>query len=266
MTTSVQRHGRVLRCVISAADRGSTLDGEAMLQAAAVMRDPGPDTGAILLVGDGASFCTGGNVGAFAAAGDGGSSGGDVGALVKAMAGEFHGFVRAMTGCPVPVLAAVHGWAAGAGMSIVCLADITVAGASARFRPAYPGIGFSPDGGMSWTLPRLVGAARARHILLTNQVLDAAQALALGLIAVVVPDDQLAAEAGKLAGRVADGPTAALGRIKRLIRDGESRDLDRSLDAEAVEIAASAAGAEGREGVRAFREKRPARFHGEQGS
>jgi 2-(1,2-epoxy-1,2-dihydrophenyl)acetyl-CoA isomerase len=265
MTTSVQRRGRVLRCVISAADRGSTLDGEAMLQAAAAMRDPGPDTGAILLVGDGANFCTGGNVGAFAAAGDGGSTGrggGDVGAVVKAMAGEFRGFARAMTGCPVPVLAAVHGWAAGAGMSIVCLADIVVAGTSSRFRPAYPGIGFSPDGGMSWTLPRLVGAARARQILLTDQVLDAAQALALGLVAVVVPDDQVAAEAGRLA----DGPTAALGRIKRLIRDGESRDLDRSLDAEAIEIAASAAGAEGREGVRAFREKRPARFHGERGS
>jgi 2-(1,2-epoxy-1,2-dihydrophenyl)acetyl-CoA isomerase len=270
MTTSVsvQRHGRVLRCVISAADRSSTLDGERMLQAVAVMRDPGPDTGAILLAGDGANFCTGGNVGAFAAAGDGGGrpGGGDVGAVVKAMAGEFHGFARAMTGCPVPVIAAVHGWAAGAGMSIVCLADIVVAGTSARFRPSYPGIGFSPDGGMSWTLPRLVGAARARHILLTDQVLGAAQALALGLVAVVVPDDQVAAEAGRLAGRLADGPTAALGRIKRLIRDGESRDLDRSLDAEAIEIAASAAGAEGREGVRAFREKRPARFHGDQGT
>ena len=261
MTTSGQRHGRVLSFVISAADRGSTLDGDRMLQATAAMRDPGPDTGAIVLAGDGANFCTGGNVGAFAAAGDGGSGGG-TGALVKAMAGEFHGFARAITGCPVPVIAAVHGWAAGAGMSIVCLADIVVAGTSARFRPAYPGIGFSPDGGMSWTLPRLVGAARARHILLTDQVLDAAQALALGLVAVVVPDDQVAAEAGRLA----DGPTAALGRIKRLIRDGESRDLDRSLDAEAIEIAASAAGAEGREGVRAFREKRPARFHREQGT
>jgi 2-(1,2-epoxy-1,2-dihydrophenyl)acetyl-CoA isomerase len=257
MTTSVPRHGRVLRFVISAADRGSTLDHEGMLQALAAMRDPGPDTGAIVLAGAGANFCTGGNVGAFAAAG------GDVGNAVEAMAGEFHVFARALVSCPVPVIAAVHGWAAGAGMSIVCLADIVVAGTSSRFRPGYPGIGFSPDGGMSWTLPRLVGAARARHILLTDQVLDAAQALALGLIALVVPDDRVAAEAEQLAGRLADGPTAALGRIKRLIQDGETRDLDSSLDAEAAAIAASAAGAEGREGVRAFRERRPPRFHDE---
>ena len=174
MTTSVPRRDRVLRCVISAADRGSTLDHDGMQRA-----------------------------------------------------------------------------------------DITIAGSSARFRPGYPGIGFSPDGGMSWTLPRLVGAARARHILLTDRVLDAAQALELGLVAVVVPDRQLADEATQLAARLAAGPTAALGRIKRLLRDGESRDLDSSLDAEAIAIAASAAGAEGREGVRAFRERRPPRFHDE---
>ena len=257
MTTSVPRRDRVLRCVISAADRGSTLDHEGMLQAIAAMRDPGPGTGAILLAGAGANFCTGGDVGAFAAAGS------HAGAAVEAMAGEFHGFARALAACPVPVIAAVHGWAAGAGMSIVCLADIVIAGSSARFRPGYPGIGFSPDGGMSWTLPRLVGAARARHILLTDQVLDAPRALELGLVAVVVPDRQLAAEAEELAGRIAAGPTAALGRIKRLIRDGESRDLDSSLDAETIAIAASAAGAEGREGVRAFRERRPPRFHDE---
>ncbi len=257
MTTSVPRHNRVRRCVISAADRGSTLDHEGMLRAMAAMRDPGPDTGAILLAGAGANFCTGGDVGAFAAAGS------HAGAAVEAMAGEFHSFARALDACPVPVIAAVHGWAAGAGMSIACLADIVMADSSARFRPGYPGIGFSPDGGMSWTLPRLVGAARARHILLTDQVLDAAQALDLGLIAVVVPDGQLATEAERLASEVAAGPTAALGRIKRLVRDGESRDLDSSLDAETIAIAASAAGAEGREGVRAFRERRPPRFHDE---
>lgn len=257
MTTSGPPRDRVRHYVMSAADRGSTLDHEGMRQAMAAMRNPSPDTGAILLTGAGANFCTGGDVGAFAGAGS------HVGAAVEAMAGEFHGFARALAACPVPVIAAVHGWAAGAGLSIVCLADIVIAGSSARFRPAYPGIGFSPDGGMSWTLPRLVGAARARHILLTDQVLDASQALEAGLVAVVVPDSQLATEAEGLARRIAAGPTAALGRIKRLIRDGESRDLDSSLDAETIAIAASAAGAEGREGVRAFRERRPPRFHDE---
>lgn len=108
-----------------------------------------------------------------------------------------------------------------------------------------------------------MGAARARYILLTNQVLDAGQALALGLVSTVVPDDQVAAEAERVAAQLAAGPTAALGRIKRLVRDGASADFAAHLDAEAEQIAASATGEEGREGVRAFRERRPARFHGE---
>lgn len=251
----VQQRGRVLRCVISTADHGA-LKGEAVRQATEALQHAGPEFGAVLLAGDGPNFCTGGDVGAFATAAD-------PGALVQAMASEFHAFQRAIANAGVPVIAAVPGWAAGAGMSIVCLADIAVAGTSTRLRPAYPGIGFSPDGGMSWTLPRSVGAARARYILLTNQVLDADQALALGLVSVVVPDDQVTAEGDRLAAQLADGPTAALGRIKRLIRDGASAEFAAHLNVEAEQITASAAGDEGREGVRAFFERRLPRFHGE---
>jgi 2-(1,2-epoxy-1,2-dihydrophenyl)acetyl-CoA isomerase len=107
-----------------------------------------------------------------------------------------------------------------------------------------------------------VGAARARYILLTNQVLDADQALVPGLVSVVVPDDQVTAEAERLADQLAAGPTAARGRIKRLVRDGASADFGAHLDAETEQIAASAAGDEGREGVRAFIDRRPPRFHG----
>jgi 2-(1,2-epoxy-1,2-dihydrophenyl)acetyl-CoA isomerase len=125
-------------------------------------------------------------------------------------------------------------------------------------RPAYPAIGLTPDGGLSWTLPRAVGAARARYILLTDRVLDADEALALGLVALVVPDDEVAAEADGLAQRLADGPTRALGRTKRLVRaDGG---LDAHLDAEADAIAESVVDPEGREGVAAFRERRVPRF------
>jgi len=252
----VQQRGRVLRCVISTAEHGSALSGEAVRQATGALTQPGPEIGAVLLAGEGPNFCTGGDVSAFGTAAD-------PGALVQAMASEFHAFQRAVAGAAVPVVAAVQGWAAGAGLSIVCLADIAVAGTSTRLRPAYPGIGFSPDGGMSWTLPRSVGAARGRYILLTNQVLDAGQALALGLVSTVVPDDQVTAEAEQLAAQLADGPTAALGRIKHLVRDSASAEFGAHLDAEAEQIAASAAGDEGREGVRAFIERRPPRFHGE---
>jgi 2-(1,2-epoxy-1,2-dihydrophenyl)acetyl-CoA isomerase len=168
--------------------------------------------------------------------------------------------VRVLAEAPVPVVAAVHGWAAGAGMSVVLAADVAVAGTSTRLRPAYPAIGLTPDGGMTWTLPRAVGAARARHILLTDRVLSADEALDLGLVAVVVPDDEVAAQAQRLAERLADGPVGALGRTKRLLRESPERDLGTQLDAEAASIAESAAGAEGREGVAAFRDRRAPRF------
>ncbi|HEX5810711.1 MAG TPA: enoyl-CoA hydratase-related protein, partial [Pseudonocardia sp.] len=102
--------------------------------------------------------------------------------------------------------------------------------------------------------------ARARHILLTDRVIAADEALALGLVAVVVPDDDVAAEAQALAQRLADGPVRALGRTKQLLRAGADRDLGAQLDAEARAIAESVADAEGQEGVAAFCERRPPKF------
>jgi len=251
----VTRRGRVLRCVVSTAAHGASLDFDAVREVTAALCALDPDVGAVLLVGEGPNFCTGGDVKAFAAAGD-------VGPAVRALAGVLHDMVRALAAAPVPVVASVHGWAAGAGMSVVLAADLAVAGTSTRLRPAYPAIGLTPDGGMTWTLPRAVGAARARHILLTDRVLSAAEALDLGLVAVVVPDDEVAAEAERLAERLAAGPVAALGRVKRLLRESPDHDLDTQLDAEAAAIAESAAGAEGREGVAAFSARRAPRFHG----
>ena len=168
--------------------------------------------------------------------------------------------VTAIATCAVPVVAAVPGWAAGAGMSVVCAVDIAVAGRSTKLRPAYPGIGFSPDGGMSWTLPRLVGAGqraadpahrrgarrgdggRARH---RREVVD---------------DDAVLAEAERLAARLADGPTVAFGRIKALLAASLDATLSEQLVAEERAIAASAAGPEGAEGLTAFVEKRPPNF------
>ena len=250
----VTRQGRVLRCVISTAERGASLDFDAVRDATAALRTLDPGIGAVLLVGEGPNFCTGGDVTAFAEAGD------DVGTTVAGLAGELHDLVRAFAEAPVPVVAAVHGWAAGAGMSLVLAADIAVAGTSTRLRPAYPAIGLAADGGLTWTLPRAVGPARARYILLADQVLSAAEALELGLVATVVADDAVQAEAKALAERLAAGPVGALGRIKRLLRESAGRDLDAQLDAEAEAIAESAASDEGREGVAAFVERRAPRF------
>lgn len=255
MSGAVTHKGHVLRCVVSDTAQYGSLDFDAVCEVTAALRALEPDVGAVLLAADGPHFCTGADVGALAAPGAGGA---DPRAAVRELAGELHDLVRALVEVPVPVVAAVRGWAAGAGMSLVLAADIAVAGRSTRLRPAYSAIGLSPDGGLTWTLPRAVGSARARHILLTDRVLDASEALALGLVAMVVPDDEVATEAHALAERLADGPTRALGRTKRLVRaDG---DLDAHLDAEADAIAESVADAEGQEGVAAFRERRAPRF------
>lgn len=257
---AVQRDGRVLRCRISTGRHG-TLDGPAMEEVTDALvalagQDPAaPDgVGAVLVHGDGENFCTGGDVRAFAGARD-------RHAYVHGLADTFHAMLRPLAASPVPTVAAVPGWAAGAGMSIVLACDLAVGGTSTRLRPAYPGIGFSPDGGMTWTLPRLVGAARARRILLTDEVLESGPLAELGLLAEVVDDDAVADAAGALAHRLAQGPTGALGRIRGLLDRTWSATLDAQLDAEAGSIAACAAGPEGAEGLAAFAEKRRPRFH-----
>jgi 2-(1,2-epoxy-1,2-dihydrophenyl)acetyl-CoA isomerase len=259
VSDAVQRDGRVLRCRI-ARGRHGTLDGDALpeVQAALGSLDPA-EVGAVLLTSGTRSdppesFCTGGDVRAF-------ESAADRGAYVRSLAEAFHGLLTAVVDCPVPVVAGVRGWAAGAGMSIVCAVDLAVGGRSTKLRPAYPGIGFSPDGGMSWTLPRIVGAGRARQILLTDRVLDAAAALSLGILADVVDDAEVVDEAEHTAHRLAQGPTAALGRIKRLLAASPDASLAEQLAAEADAIAASAAGPEAAEGLTAFVEKRPPAFH-----
>jgi 2-(1,2-epoxy-1,2-dihydrophenyl)acetyl-CoA isomerase len=250
MSGAVIRDGRVLRLRV-ARGRHGTLDDEALPLIADALNSADPaEVGAALMVSDGASFCTGGDVRAFAAAED-------RGAYVRALAEAFHGMVTAIATCAVPVVAAVPGWAAGAGMSVVCAVDLAVAGRSTKLRPAYPGIGFSPDGGMSWTLPRLVGSGHARRILLTDEVLDADTAAALGIIAKVVDDGDVLVEAERLATRLADGPTVAFGRIKALLAASLDATLSEQLVAEERAISASAAGPEGAEGLLAFVEKRP---------
>ncbi|MFP5021796.1 enoyl-CoA hydratase/isomerase family protein [Pseudonocardia phyllosphaerae] len=252
--SAVTRDGRVLRCRISTGRHG-TLDGPAMEEVTAALESLDPaGTGAVLVHGDGENFCTGGDVRAFASAED-------RYAYVHGLADTFHALQRPLAASPVPTVASVPGWAAGAGMSVALVCDLAVGGTSTRMRPAYPGIGFSPDGGMTWLLPRLVGQARARRILLTDEVLDADALTGLGLLTAVVADDAVADEAATLAHRLAQGPTDALGRIRGLLARTWDTGFAEQLAAEADSIATCASGAEGAEGLAAFAEKRRPVFH-----
>ncbi|CAM3012426.1 enoyl-CoA hydratase-related protein [Skermania piniformis] len=239
----------VLVVTIATAADGTALAGDALVPAATAVRELDPGIGAILLRGTGANFCAGGNVRDFAAAAD--RSG-----YLDDLAGRLHRLVLALRAAPVPVVAGVQGWAAGAGMSLVCGADIAIGGPSTRLRPAYPGIGLTPDGGMSWLLPRIVGASRARNILLTDATIPATDAVRLGLLSRLVDDTEIAGTAAELAHTLAAGPRAAMAAIRTLLDRSATNSLAEQLDLERESIAAAAAGPTGREGVDAFVAKR----------
>ncbi|MFC9838433.1 enoyl-CoA hydratase/isomerase family protein [Rhodococcus sp. NPDC127530] len=255
--TSAHQHvrveGTVVRIAISTAANGTSLSPRAIEAGTAALNRLDPTVRAVVLVGDGANFCSGGDVRGFATAPN-------RGAFVAEMARDLHAFVRAVVASPVPVVAAVHGWAAGAGMSIALHADVALGDASTKLRPAYPSIGFTPDGGMSWLLPRIVGVARAREILLTDSVLGADEAVKLGLLSRLVPLGEVYAEAMRVAQSLTTGPSSTYHGIRRLLAHSPDRSLSEHLDAEADAISAAAVSPDGIEGVDAFVAKRPAVF------
>jgi 2-(1,2-epoxy-1,2-dihydrophenyl)acetyl-CoA isomerase len=208
----------------------------------------------VLLTGAGKRFCAGGDVRAFAAAGE------DLGEALAEILGALHLAVESLAELDAPVVAAVQGNAAGAGLSLVAGADLVLAGEDTRFVLAYTGIGLIPDAGSTWYLPRLVGHRRASELAFTNRVLDAHEALAWGLITRVVADRDLLSEAEQLVAKLAAGPRGAFGATKRLLRESWSVSLADQLGREAAAIVLAGESADGQEGVAAFVEKRPPAF------
>lgn len=208
----------------------------------------------VVLTGAGTFFSVGGDVDLFAKLGDRAEE------TVGKLAQTFHAAVLRLATMPKPLITAINGPAAGAGLSLAILGDIAIAARSAHFSVAYSAIGLTPDGGASWLLPRLVGLRRAQELIITNRRVDAPDAVAMGLITSAVEDDELMSTVGDLATRLAAGATGALGACRRLIHDGATTDFAAQLDAEALSIAAAAGSAEGREGIAAFIERRRPQF------
>ena len=161
-----------------------------------------------------------------------------------------------------PVIAQVHGAAAGAGLSLVLMADYVIAAEGTRFNLAYINLGTSCDVGASWALPRLVGLRRALEIAMLGETYSAQEAERLGLVNRVVPAADLGAAVQALAQRLASGPTLAHGHMRRLMRNAFDHDLPTQLAAEAEAFVACAHSADLPEGIAAFHAKRPATFQG----
>jgi 2-(1,2-epoxy-1,2-dihydrophenyl)acetyl-CoA isomerase len=212
----------------------------------------------VTLTGAGKLFCGGGDVGAFAGAGERFS------VLLKELTGYMHSAIARLARMDKPLVTIINGPAAGAGFNLSLMGDIAIAAQSAHFTTAYTGIGLTPDGGATWLLPRLVGLRRAQEIILLNKRVSAAEAAEIGMITKVVPDEELAAEAEAIVAKLADGATRALGRSRNLLNDGIENSLERQLELEARNIAAAGRDAEGREGVAAFLGKRKPDFRSAQ--
>jgi 2-(1,2-epoxy-1,2-dihydrophenyl)acetyl-CoA isomerase len=265
-TVRLEPDGRVLRVVLDDPDAGNVVGHELVTGLlAAADAAAGDGVGCLLLTASGPNFCLGGDIRFFTPAG--GESADGVGAKIGELADALHLVLRRLRDVPVPVVTAVQGWAAGAGIGLALAGDVVLLAASARMRPGYVGLGYSPDGGVSWRLTRGLGAARATDLLMTNGILTAADALAAGLVSRVVPDDELPDAALDLARALAAGPTRALLRTRDLVRAADSgAALDAQLEAEAAAIAACAAEPDGLEGVAAFLAKRRPSFTGAAGA
>jgi 2-(1,2-epoxy-1,2-dihydrophenyl)acetyl-CoA isomerase len=210
---------------------------------------------AVLLTGAGRGFCAGQDLSDRAVAPGEGPP--DLGESIEK---RYNPLIRALRGLPKPIVCAVNGAAAGAGANVALACDIVLAAKSAKFLQAFARIGLVPDSGGTWFLPRLVGDARARALMMLADPVAAEQAEAWGMIYRAVDDDQLVGVAREIAVRLADGPIHALGLMKRALAASSANSLDAQLDLERdLQREAGAAG-EYVEGVRAFLEKRPANF------
>lgn len=210
----------------------------------------------VVLRGAGPAFVAGGDVATFR------QNLAGMATLVPELAGELHRGVLALRRAPKPVLAAVHGAVAGAGVSIMLACDLVLAAVGTQFSLAYSRIGVSPDGGTTWFLPRLVGYQRAMELMLLADNVDAVAMQTLGVVNRVIAAEQLAAETEKLARRLAAGPAHAYAETKALVNRALHDGLAAHLDAEALAFARCAATPDFAEGVTAFVEKRKPEFKG----
>ena len=231
---------------------------DALLEALPRLADD-PEVGVVVLTGAGRGFCAGGDVKAMAEGREFGGTTLEEKAQALRSRMEVSRWLHEM---PKPTIAMVRGAAAGAGLSLALACDLRVASDSARFATAFARVGYSGDFGGSWFLTQLVGTAKARELYFTADIMDAQQALALGIVNRVVPDVRLEDETMALAARLARGPRIAYRYMKRNFNAAESGTLKDLLDLEAWHHTRCGMTEDHREAAKAFVEKREPVFRG----
>lgn len=212
---------------------------------------------AVLLTGAGRAFCVGQDLAEHAR-----NLEGDLDAVWRTVPEHYSPIVRSLVTMPKPVVAAVNGVAAGAGAAFAFACDFRIVADNAGFNMAFAAVGLSADSGSSWTLPRLVGVAKAKELLLQPATIPADEALRLGLATEVVAADDLAATARTFAVRLAAGPTVAYGAIRRSLAFSAGHQLDDSLDFERAMMEETGATEDHRGAVKSFLAKEKPTFQG----
>lgn len=247
-------HGAVLTLTLNRPERLNALE-TGLMQALNTAFDAAaadPAVRAVLLTGAGRGFCAGADL-----TQDFGTAKPDLGAKIDA---EYNPLVKKMRALPKPILCAVNGVAAGAGMNLALAADIVIAAQSAHFTQAFVRIGLLPDAGGTYFLPRLAGEGRARALALLGETISAAEAQAIGLVWKIFADEVLATEALTMAQHLAARPARALRAIKAALETSLEHSLDAQLNLERDLQRELGYGVDFIEGVMAFREKRPPVF------
>ena len=256
-TLLLERAGTITTIVLNRPDARNALDMTMRTELVSVLDEIEADetTRVVILTGADGHFCAGGDVKLMRERRQTSAEG-------RARVEALNKMVLRLVHFPRPTIAMVDGYAVGAGSNLALCCDLIVASERAKFGELFWKVGLVPDGGGTWLLPRLVGMARAKELIFTADVIDAAHALSIGLVNRVVPVTELAATTRALAEKIAAGPPAVLRLAKHMVNTAAASDLAAALDREAYSQAIAIAGEDHQEGLRAFFEKRAPRFTG----
>jgi 2-(1,2-epoxy-1,2-dihydrophenyl)acetyl-CoA isomerase len=257
----ISHDGPLLSITIHRPDRRNALSAALVRQLVRALEDAAVDEQlrAVSISASGPDFCSGAD---WVATNTANAPRPRTGQLQRRTAFEAHRLIEILTTIQLPVVCAVRGWAAGLGCHIALAADFTVASTTARFWEPFGRRGFTPDSGGTWLIPRLVGLARAKEMLLLGREVSGEQAASWGLVHRVVDDEQLESARDELLAELLQGPTVAIGLAKHCLHRALELPLDRTMELEAFALELSSRSSDFKEGLRAFTERQPPRFEG----